>query len=66
MAAKKSKRGRKSDPSSKSGQIRELLNQGMKPMDIVKKLKCTAPLVYNVRARMNGGGKKRVFRISCG
>ena len=59
MAAKKAKRGRQSDPSSKSGQIRELLKAGMKPMDIAKKIKCAPPLVYNVRARLAGGPKKK-------
>jgi hypothetical protein len=57
MATKK--RGRKSDPSSTSGKIRDLLKQGMKPMDIAKKLKCAPPLVYNVRARLAGGPKKK-------
>jgi hypothetical protein len=28
-------------------------------MDIAKKLKCTPPLVYNVRSRMAGGSKKK-------
>lgn len=41
-----------------SGKIRELLMKGMKPMDIARKLKCTPPLVYGVRARLAGGTKK--------
>jgi hypothetical protein len=55
MATKKSKRGRKPNPSSKSGQIRELLKSGMKPMDIAKQLECAPALVYNVKARETGG-----------
>src|SRR5215510_1226353 len=58
MASKKA-RGRKPDASSKSGQIRELLKTGMKPMDIAKKLSCTPALVYNVKARLAGGPAKR-------
>ena len=58
MAAKKT-RARKLDASSKSGQIRELLKTGMTPMDIAKKLSCTPALVYNVKARLAGGPKKR-------
>ena len=61
MAQSKGKRGRQPDPSSKSGQIRELLGSGMSAGDIAKKLGCTPALVYNVKARMSGGGggKKR-------
>ena len=58
MASKKT-RGRKLDASSKSGQIRELLKTGMTPMEIAKKLSCTPALVYNVKARLAGGPKKR-------
>src|SRR5262245_17356173 len=58
MAAKKS-RGRRLDASSKSGQIRELLKTGMKPMEIAKKLSCTPALVYNVKARLASGPAKR-------
>src|SRR5262245_2126174 len=58
MATKKT-RGRKPDASSKSGQIRELLKTGMKPMEIAKKLSCTPALVYNVKARLAGGPAKR-------
>lgn len=49
-------RGRQPDANSKSGQIRELLKSGMSPMDIAKKVKCTPALVYNVKARLGGGG----------
>jgi hypothetical protein len=52
-------RGRQPDASSKSGQIRELLKTGMAPMDIAKKVGCTPALVYNVKARIAGGPKKR-------
>jgi len=50
------RRGRQPDASSKSGQIRELLKTGMSATDIAKKVKCTPALVYNVKARMGGGG----------
>lgn len=53
------KRGRQPDASSKSGQIRTLLGTGMSASDISKKLGCTPALVYNVKARMGGGTKKR-------
>lgn len=55
------KRGRKPDANSKSGQIRELLKTGSSAGDIAKKLNCTPALVYNVKARLSGGGatKKR-------
>jgi transposase-like protein len=52
------KRGRKLDAGSKSGQIRELLKTGMSASDIAKKLGCTPALVYNVKARTAGGGKR--------
>ena len=58
MAAKKA-RGRQPDASSKSGKIRELLKTGMAPMDIAKRVGCTPALVYNVKARIAGGPKKR-------
>jgi transposase-like protein len=54
----KTSAGRQPDPSSKSGQIRELLASGMSVADIAKKVGCSANLVYNVKARQ-GGGKKR-------
>ncbi len=53
------KRGRQPDANSKSGQIRELLKTGMSAGDIAKKLGCTPALVYNVKARLSGGAKKR-------
>src|SRR5262245_66428542 len=55
----RTQRGRKLDASSKSGQIRELLKTGMKAMEIAKKLSGTPALVYNVKARLAGGPKKR-------
>lgn len=58
MASNKSSAGRQPDPSSKSGQIRELLASGMSVADISKKVGCSANLVYNVKARL-GGAKKR-------
>lgn len=53
------KRGRKPDANSTSGKIRELLKTDMSVADIAKKLGCTPALVYNVKARVAGGGKKR-------
>jgi hypothetical protein len=49
-------RGRQPDANSKSGKIRELLSTGMSATDIAKKVGCTPALVYNVKARMGGGG----------
>jgi hypothetical protein len=49
-------RGRKPDANSKSGKIRVLLGSGMSAGEIAKKLGCTPALVYNVKARMAGGG----------
>lgn len=51
-------RGRKRDPSSKSGKARELLATGMKPADVAAKLGCAPALIYNVRARMRGAEKR--------
>jgi hypothetical protein len=48
--------GRQPDANSKSGKIRELLSTGMSATDIAKKVGCTPALVYNVKARMGGGG----------
>jgi hypothetical protein len=59
MSEAKKKRGRQPDASSKSGQIRELLGTGMAVGEIAKKVGCTPALVYNVKARMAGGVKKR-------
>ena len=56
------RRGRQPDASSKSGQIRELLKSGMSASDIAKKVKCTPALVYNVKARMGGGGSSAPAR----
>jgi hypothetical protein len=53
------KRGRQPDANSKSGKIRELLKTGMSAGEIAKKLGCTPALVYNVKARVSGGGKRR-------
>jgi transposase len=50
------RRGRQPDANSKSGKIRELLGTGMSASDIAKKLGCTPALVYNVKARLAGGG----------
>jgi len=51
-------RGRKPDADSTSGKIRALLAKGTAVADIAKELKCSASLIYNVKARMAGGGKK--------
>ncbi len=53
------KRGRQPDANSKSGKIRELLTTDMSVGDIAKKLGCTPALVYNVKARLAGGGQKK-------
>lgn len=50
--------GRKPDANSTSGKIRTMLDSGMEPGEIAKKLGCTPSLIYNVKARMAGGGKK--------
>jgi hypothetical protein len=55
-AASTGQRGRKPDAGSKSGKIRDLLSTGMSATDIAKKVGCTPALVYNVKARMGGGG----------
>lgn len=59
MSEAKKKRGRQPDASSKSGQIRELLKTDMTVGEIAKKIGCTPALVYNVKARMSGGGRKK-------
>ena len=56
---KGAKRGRKPDASSKSGKIRELLQAGVKPMEIAKQVGCTSGLVYQVRLKMQGGGGRK-------
>ncbi len=52
-------RGRQPDANSKSGKIRSLLATGMSAGDIAKKVGCTPALVYNVKARMGGGGASK-------
>src|SRR4030095_16746518 len=54
-------RGRRVDPSSKSGRIRALLGSGMSASQIAKKVGATPALVYNVKAAMGkaGGAPKR-------
>jgi hypothetical protein len=54
-------RGRRVDPSSKSGQVRALLASGMSAGEIAKKVGCTVGLVYNVKSTMGkaGGAPKR-------
>jgi len=54
-------RGRKADPSSKSGKVRALLATGMSTGDIAKKVGCTVGLVYNVKSTMgrSSGGSRR-------
>ncbi|MGK0154576.1 MAG: hypothetical protein ACI9SE_001529 [Neolewinella sp.] len=54
MATKKT-RGRKADPSSKSGKIRSLLSTGMTAAEIAKKVGCTVALVYNIKSKAAGG-----------
>ncbi|MCR9246067.1 MAG: hypothetical protein NXI31_13630 [bacterium] len=47
-----------SKPTSKSAQIRKLLEGGAAPADIAKQVGCSLPLVYQVRTKMRGGGGK--------
>jgi len=61
MATKK-KRGRKADPSSKSGKIRKLLKTDMTAAEIAKKVECTVALVYNIKAKMAGGSSTKKKR----
>lgn len=61
MATKK-KRGRKADPSSKSGKIRALLGSGMSAAEIAKKVGCTVALVYNIKSKAAGGSKPKAKR----
>ena len=58
MPSNKKPRGRKVDPASKSGQVRELLKTGMSATDIAKKVGCTPGLVYNIKWT-SGAAKKR-------
>src|SRR6266436_4337315 len=65
------KRGRKPDASSKSGQVRELLKTGMSPAEIAKKVGCTVGLVYNVKSSSGqptkrGPGRPRKVAASTG
>lgn len=59
--ASAAKRGRKPDANSKSAQVRALLATGMAAADIAKKVGCSTPLVYTIKASMKrgGGGAKR-------
>ena len=50
----KARRGRRADPSSKSGKIRELLSSGMTAKEISKKVGCTIALVYNIKSKAAG------------
>jgi DNA invertase Pin-like site-specific DNA recombinase len=52
----KKRRGRKTDPSSKSGKIRGLLSSGLAAAEIAKKVGCTVALVYNIKSKDAGGG----------
>jgi hypothetical protein len=52
----KKRRGRKTDPSSKSGKIRGLLSSGLTAAEIAKKVGCTVALVYNIKSKDAGGG----------
>ncbi len=54
MATKKRK-GRRNDPSSKSGKVRALLESGMTAAQIAKQVKCTVALVYNIKSKAGGG-----------
>jgi hypothetical protein len=49
-----SPRGRQPDATSKSGQVRELLNSGLSPMEIAKKVGCTPGLVYVIKSKAGG------------
>lgn len=57
MATKK-RRGRRADPTSKSGKIRELLSTGMSAAEIAKKVGCTVALVYNIKSKAGGSGNQ--------
>ena len=51
------KRGRHSDPTSKSGKVRALLKSGMTTAQIAKKAGCTIALVYNIKSKAGGAAK---------
>ena len=61
MVSKK-KRGRKADPTSKSGKIRKLLETDMTAAEIAKKVGCTVALVYNLTAKATGGTSSKKKR----
>jgi len=56
-AKRPGKRGRRNDPTSKSGKVRALLKSGMTAAQIAKKAGCTIALVYNIKSKA-GGAKK--------
>ena len=60
--AKKLQRGRRVDPTSKSGKIRALLSSDMKPAEIAEKVGCTVALVYNLKAKAAGGSRSKQGR----
>ncbi len=51
-------RGRPTNASSKSGQVRALLGSGMSPTGIAKKVGCTTALVYNIKSKGGGAAKR--------
>lgn len=52
----------KQQTSSKSAQIRVMLNEGKDPATIAKSLGCTKGLVYQTRKRMNGAYTNKPVR----
>ena len=58
MVSKKT-RGRKADPSSQSGKVRNLLGSGMSAAEIAKKVGCTVALVYNIKSKAAGRTKTK-------
>src|SRR5688572_5034575 len=57
-SAKRGKAGAKATGSSKSEQVRALLATGMSAADIAKKVGCSIPLVYMMKAAMGRNGKR--------
>ena len=57
-SARKGKAGSKAAGSSKSEQVRALLATGMSATDIAKKVGCSVPLVYMMKAAMGRAGKR--------
>ena len=57
-SGKRGKGGAKASGSSKSDQVRALLATGMSATDIAKKVGCSVPLVYMMKAAMSRGGKR--------